>query len=201
MKRMTIFMVLALFFLSLSDTPCLAESLPARFVKIVQSLESYAIENRIELEEDESIKDVVTLGYLNAVNRLNVPFGYLDYRVKRETIEWLSILCWFPIVPPDKKKKAEKDLKKIRQALARNSYERTLASISLLPGFAVSCIGEIFPSNQMFEKYPYSAKGKELYYYLGKMGYSSENIVEELRKDRIDYKDLIASEWTEKYLK
>lgn len=200
MKRMTLFIVLALFFLSLPDTSCLAESLPARFVEIVQSLESYAKENKIELEKGESIKDVVTLGYLNAVNRLNVHFGCLNDRVKKETKEWLSILCWFPIIPPDKKKKAEKDLKKIRQALARNSYERTLASISLLPGFAVACIGEILPSNQIFEKYPYSAKGKKLYYYFGQKGYSSENIVKGLREGRIDYKDLIGSEWT-KYLK
>lgn len=194
-------MVLAVFFLFFSVSPCLAESLPARFVEIVQSLETYAIENKIELEKGESIKDVVTLGYLNAVNRLKVPFGYLDNRVREETIEWLSILCWFPIVPPEKKKKAENDLKKIRQALARNSYERTLASISLLPGFAVSCIGEVLPLNQMFEKYPYSGKGKALYYNFGQRGYLSKNIVEGLRRDRIDYKDLIASEWTEKYLK
>jgi hypothetical protein len=201
MKKVILFIMLALLFFLPSNIPCLAEPLPARFIEIVRSLESYAIENRIELEKGESIKDVVTLGYLNAINRLNAPFGSLDHRIKREAIEWLSILCWFPIVPPEKKKEAEKDLKKIRRALALNSYERTLASISLLPGFAVSSIGEILPSNQMFEKYPYSAKGKELQYYFDKKKYSSDNIIKELLKDKIDYKDLIASEWTEKYLK
>lgn len=200
MKRMTLSMVLAVFFLSFSVSPCLSESLPARFVEIVESLERYANENKIELEKGENIKDVVTLGYLNAVNRLKVPFGYLDYQVKKETIEWLSILCWFPIVPPEKKKKVENDLKKIRQVLARNSYERTLASISLLPGFAVSSIGEVLPSNQMLKKYPYSKKGKELYYNFGERGYLSEYTIEGLKKGMIDYKDLLASEWTKKYL-
>lgn len=199
MKRMTLFILLALFFLPLLANPCLAEPLPAKFVEIVLALESYVKEEGIELEKDEDIKDVVTLGYLNAVNRLNVSFGYLDNRLKRETVEWLRIMCWFPTIPPDKKK-AEKNLKKIRKALARNSYERTIASISLLPGFAVTCIGEILPSKQMLEMYPYSTKSKELYYYFGKTGFTSENIVEGLRYDRIDYRDLIASEWAEEYL-
>ena len=107
MRKITFLIVVTLFFLFFPKSHCFAESLPERFVQIVQSLESYAFKQGIKLERNENIKDVVTLGYLNAVNRLKIPFGHMDEKVKKETVEWLSILCWFPIIPPEKKQKAE----------------------------------------------------------------------------------------------
>lgn len=201
MRKITFLIVFTLFLLFLPKTSCFAESLPERFAKIVQSLEIYAFKQGIKLEQGESIKDVVALGYLNAVNRLKVPFGALDEKVKKETVEWLSILCWFPIIPPEKKEKVKNDLKKIRKALSLNLYERTLAGLSVVPGFAVSCVGEVLPVCQFAEHYPFSAMGKEIYYSLEKKVYPSEYIVEALRKGKIDYKDLLVSDWTEKYLK
>ena len=201
MIKITFLIVVTLFIIFFINSHCFSESLPERFVKIVQSLESYALEQGIKLEPNETIKDVVTLGYLNAVNRLKVPFGYLDQKVKRETVEWLSILCWFPIIPPEKKEKAKDDLKKIRKTLSQNSYERALAGLSFVPGFAVSGVGEVLPTSQLAEYYPFSGMGKEIYYSLVKNRYASKYIVESLLKGKIEYKDLFVTDWTEKYHK
>ena len=201
MRKITFLVVVTIFFLLFPKSQCFAESLPERFVQIVQSLESYAFQRGIKLERNENIKDVVALGYFNAVNRLKIPFGHINEKVKKETVEWLSILCWFPIIPPEKKEKVKNDLKKIRRALSTNLYERTLASLSVVPGFAVSSVGEVLSVRQFAEHYRFSAMGKEIYYSLEKKVYPSEYIVEALRKGKIDYNDLLVSDWTKKYLK
>jgi len=200
MKRISLFVMVVLCLL-IYNSSCFAESLPEKFIKVVQLLERYALEKDINLERDEDIKDVVTLGYLNAINGLDVPFGYLDEEVKRATVDWLSILCWFPLVPPDKKKTAEKELKEIRRALAQNSYERTLASISLMPGFAVTSVGEVFTPSQMMHYFPDSTRSMEIYNYLEEKKYSPAFIINSLQEDKIEYKDLVISEWIEKYLR
>ena len=201
MRKITFLIIVTLFFLFFPKPHCFAESLPERFVQIVQSLESYAFEQGIKLERNENIKDVVTLGYLNAVNRLKIPFGHMDGKVRKETVEWLSILCWFPIIPPEKKQKAKNDLKKLRKNISQNSYERTLATLSFLPGFVVSSIGEVLPTDQFPEYYPFTGMGKEIYFSLVEKRYSSEYVVDSLIKGKIEYKDLFVSDWTEKYLK
>ena len=201
MRKITFLIVVTLFFLFFPKSHCFAESLPERFVQIVQSLESYAFKQGIKLERNENIKDVVTLGYLNAVNRLKIPFGHMDEKVKKETVEWLSILCWFPIIPPEKKQKAENDLKRLRKNISQNSYKRTLATLSFLPGFAVSSIGEVLPTGQFAEDYPFSKMGKEIYFSLVKKRYPSKYVADSLVKGKIEYKDLFVSDWTEKYLK
>lgn len=201
MKKRTFLVIFAVFLLFLPETFCFAESLPEKFVNIVQSLESYAHSQGIKLEQGERIQDVVALGYLNAVKRLKVPFGTLNEEVKKETVEYLSILCWLPIVPPEKKEKAKDDLKKLRKALSLNLYERTLASLCVVPGFAVTSVGEVLPVRQFAERYPFSAMGKEVYYEsLKKRFYSSRNIVEALKRGKIDYRDLLVSDWIKKYL-
>ena len=182
MRKITFLIVVTLFFLFFPKSHCFAESLPERFVQIVQSLESYAFKQGIKLERNENIKDVVTLGYLNAVNRLKIPFGHMDEKVKKETVEWLSILCWFPIIPPEKKQKAENDLKRLRKNISQNSYKRTLATLSFLPGFAVSSIGEVLPTGQFAEDYPFSKMGKEIYFSLVKKRYPSKYVVDSLVK-------------------
>lgn len=201
MRKATFLIGVTLFIIFFINTHCFSESLPERFVKIVQSLERYALEQEIKLEADESIKDVVTLGYLNAVNRLKVPFGYLDEKVKKETVEWLSILCWFPIIPPEKKEKAKDDLKKIRKTLSQNSYERALAGLSLMPGFAVSGVSEVFPTGELAKYYPFSGTGRKIYSSIAQNRYSLKDIVESLRNGKIEYKDLLVGDWTKKYLK
>jgi len=201
MKRICLFIIVILCLLFLSSASCFSEPLPETFVKIVEKLESYALEQGIDLERDENIKDVVTLGYLNAVHNLNRPFGYLDESIKMEMVEWLAILCWFPIVPQEKKKKTEKDLQKIRKALAQNSYERTLASLSLIPGLAVTCVGEVLSPMDMWKYFPHSPKGEEIYSDWKAKGYSSKILIESLKRDKIEYTDLISSERAEKYLK
>ena len=201
MRKITFLIIVTLFFLFFPKPHCFAESLPERFVQIVQSLEIYASEQGIELEQNENIKDVVTLGYLNAVNRLKMPFGYVDEKVKKETVEWLSILCWFPIIPPEKKQKAKNDLKKLRKSLSQNSYERTLATLSFLPGFAVSSIGEVLPVGKFAKSYPFSVMGKNTYSSLVTYRYLSKNLVDALKDGKIDYKDLFVAGWPEKYLK
>jgi len=163
MRKISLLIVATLILLSLPSTTCFAEPLPVQFDRIVKSLETYALAKDIKLEQGENIKDVVTLGYLNALNRLKAPFGMLDDKIKQETVEWLSILCWFPIIPPEKKKKAEKDLKILRKALSQNSYKRTLAEMSFVPGFAVTSVGEVLPSDRWVNYYPFSKKGKEIY--------------------------------------
>lgn len=201
MRKITFLIVVTLFIIFFINSHCFSESLPEKFVKIVQSLESYAFEQGIKLEPEESIKDVVTLGYLNAVNRLNVPFGYLDDKVKRETVEWLSILCWFPIIPPEKKEKAKDALKKIRKTLSQNSYGRALAGLSFVPGFAVSGVGEVLSTGQLAKYYPFSVMGKDIYYSLVKNRYPSKYIVDSLLNGEIEYKDLFVTDWSEKYHK
>ena len=201
MRKITFLIIVTLFFLFFPKLHCFAESLPERFVQIVQSLETYASEQGIKLEQNENIKDVVTLGYLNAVNRLKMPFGHIDEKVKKETVEWLSILCWFPIIPPEKKQKAENDLKKLRKSMSQNSYERTLAALIFLPGFAVSSIGEVLPMGQFAKDYPFSVMGKDTYSSLVKNRYPSKYVVDALKRGKIEYKDLFVSGWTEKYLK
>jgi len=201
MRNIAFLTVVTLFFLFFPKSYCFAESLPEKFVEIVQSLESYAFQQGIELEQDENIKDVVTFGYLNAVNRLKIPFGRIDKEVKKETVEYLSILCWFPIIPPEKKQKAKNDLKKIRKNISQNSYERTLATLSFLPGFVVSSIGEVLPMGQFAKDYPFSVMGKQTYSSLVKNRYPSKYVVDALKEGKIEYKDLFISDWTKKYLK
>jgi hypothetical protein len=176
-------------------------SLPESFIYVIEDVEKFALQKGIRLEQDENIKDVVTLGYFNALKRLGAPFGSLNDKIKTESIEWLSLLCWIPIIPPDKKKNAEEDIKKVRKALAKNIYERTLASLSLVPGFAVSCVGEILPTSQWIKDYPYSPMSKEIYTNLTKTGFSSHVLISDIKAGKINYEDIIFSEWVSKYLK
>ena len=197
MRKISLLIVATFILISFLNTTCYAEPLFVKFDKIVQSLEIYALKMGIKLEKDENIKDIVTLGYLNAVNRLKVPFGHLDEKVKQETIEWLSILCWLPGIPPERKVMVEMNLKRIRKVLSQNAYKRALAGMILVPGFAVTSVIEVLPSDQWIKYYPLSKKREEAYNYFKEVGFKSGDIVESLKKGKVDYNDLFAAEWIE----
>jgi hypothetical protein len=202
MKQTTLFLIFVfVLLLSFQKTTCYAQLISDRFVQIIESLEGYAKEKGIKLEKDEDIRDVVSLGYLNAVKKLKVPFGHLDEKVKKETTFWLSVWCWFPFVPPERKEKSKNDLKKIRKALSLNTYKRTLAGLGIMPGFAVSCVGEVLSIKQYAENYPFSSKGSEIFYALMYGKYPNAKIVETLNSGKIEYNDLIIPGLSQKYLK
>ena len=89
MRRISITILVLIYLSFINISYCSSESLAENFVEIVSTLEIYAYENGINLENDEDIKDVVSLGYLNAIKRLGVPFGNIDEQIKKETIDWL----------------------------------------------------------------------------------------------------------------
>ncbi|MFC1868987.1 hypothetical protein ACFL0H_12760 [Thermodesulfobacteriota bacterium] len=204
MKKISFGIIMLLFIVALPITSSFAQTviLPARLIVIVKDLESYAKQNGISIDRDEDLKDIVTLGYLNAVKRLNVPFGSLNDIVKMETVQWLSILCWFPNVPPEAKEPVKKDLKKTRKALAKNAYKRTIATLSLTPGFAVTCVGEVLNPKMLNKFYPITPMGGDIYKALERGRLSpSKDLVESLKRKKMMYSDIMKAEWIEEYLK
>lgn len=200
-KKMLLFLLTISLFVSAFPIWCYADTLPGSFVSAVEELEKYASQKGIQIDSDEDIKDAVTLGYLNAVNRLGVSFGALDHKILLETIQYMAIWCWFPIIPPEKKKEESENLKRIRKALANNIYERTLVSLSVLPGLAVTSVGEILPPNQLIKFYSPSFLGSQLYQDFASRKIVSQDITSKINDGKIKYRDILYPDWTNKYLK
>jgi len=155
MKTKNLLNVLAIsFFILAAGVSAYAEPPQQSFIYVIDELEKYLREQEISLGETENIRDVATLGYLNALKRIGAPFGTLDIRIKHEAKEWLKIWCWFPSIPEEKKKKVKQELTQLRGTLAQAAYKKTLASLSVVPGLAVTSLGEIYSPKHLMEIVP-----------------------------------------------
>ena len=179
-----------------------AEPPQQSFISVIDNLEKYLREQDISLAETEDIRDVATLGYLNALDRLRAPFGTLDTQIKKETKEWLKIWCWFPSIPEDKKKKVKKELTEVRSALAKAAYKRTLATLSVVPGLAVTSLGEIYSPKALMAMFPPFGKSEYVFgYAIMKPGFTSSDIAKGITNEEFMYSDIVNIEMVDKYLR
>lgn len=201
MKKMP-FLLIAVFlcFSPANAATFQTKPLPGQFQDLVSHLEEYLKSQKgFKLAEDENIKDVVTFGYMNALNRLKKSFLSLSHSIKKEMLQYLSTWCWVPILPPEKKDPVKKELRKLRKALSTNLYESTLASMCIAPGLAVTSFAQVPPNKQLTQDYsvymstfPYSwpqvagPPSKELELWLGSKNW--------------DYGYLFNKKWVNEYL-
>lgn len=181
-----------------------ADQSPQRFISIVDELKDFVISEDIKIDTDEKIEDIVTIGYFSALKITNSTFGSISDKIRGEMINWYSIMCWLPGVPEDKKKKTKNDLKKIRKALVKGAYERTLASMIIYPKFAITSKNEIYLPDAIFEKYSMPdywnawAGDAKLW---GVYAFSFQDIKSAINSDKMVYKDIINVDWSNKFLK
>ena len=201
MKKSIILCMLLFVLLVSSDTFATDPAPPPKIlIEVVEKVEKFLLSQKIQLKEGENIKDVATFAYLNAILRLGKGFGDLDNKIKQEAKSWAAIWCWLPGVPEEKKKKAGESLKKVRRALIRGIYERTLASLTIVPGFAFASLGEVFKPKQMFAVYPAFGNSKGVFYNAMALP-PSASWVSDIGKGRFDYKDIMNSDWVSRYIK
>lgn len=201
MKKNIIFIML-LFALLVSSNTFAEDPVPPPqiFIEIVNKVEEFLLSQNIQLKEGENIKDVASFAYLNAIKRRDKGFGYLDDKIKEEAKSWAAIWCWIPGIPEQKKKKAEESLKKVRKALIKGAYERTLASLTIIPNFAFTCLGEVAQYKQIFSVYP--AFGNSRMALEKTIGYPpSSSWAADISQKKLDYRDIINSDWVSRYLK
>lgn len=176
-----------------------ADSSNQLFTSAIRDLEKHLLEQGISLREDETITDVATFGYLNALNRLKAPFGTLDTQIKKETEEWLKIWCWLPTIPEEKKEKVKKELVQVRGALAKGAYERILATPAVVPGFAVTSLGEIYPPKRLMEVIPHFGKREYVFGYVMRPGFTFRDFAEGIRSGQFGYEDIVNLDFVAKH--
>jgi len=203
MKTKNLLNVLAIsFFILAAGVSAYAEPPQQSFIYVIDELEKYLREQEISLGETENIRDVATLGYLNALKRIGAPFGTLDIRIKHEAKEWLKIWCWFPSIPEEKKKKVKQELTQLRGTLAQAAYKKTLASLSVVPGLAVTSLGEIYSPKHLMEIVPPFGKSEYVFgYAIMKPGFTSSDIAKGIATGEFMYSDIVNIEMVYRYLR
>lgn len=196
MKRIAVLVLFIGALLIPSGTLSYKDSSPPQlFSSIVGQVGNYLSNKGIQLSDGELINDVATFGYLNALYRLGRNFGDLDDQIFNETMVGLKIWCWVPSMPEDKKRPYRADLLKLRGFLTRGAYDRTMASLTIVPGFVVTSVGEVFPPKQLFLLFPRSEKNEKLFNEMMRSDFNSVKLAEEIKKGQFTYKDIINLDW------
>jgi len=201
-KHFIVFLVISLILIFSNNAYCEKNPVTEAFISVIEKLGKSLEGKGIKLKEGEEIKDVATFGYFNAINELGAQFGHLDSNIEKRIEDWLKIWCWLPSIPEDKKEKMKDDIVKIRKELSRGIYRRTLASLTIVPGFVVTSVGEVFPTKQIFGMYPVFRKSQSVFGTVTAMPRPSPgDISTKITKDEFGYKDIINSDWVTRYLK
>jgi hypothetical protein len=174
--------------------------LPELFIEQIEELAKFLQNQGISLREGENIKDVAAFTYLNAIKSLDRSFGELDDQVKEEAKNWAKLLCWLPTIPEDKKKKAAEKIQKVRARLVGGAYERTLASLTIVPNFAAVSVGEIVQPERLFSMYPSFGESMTVFKVM-RENPTSGRLASDISADKFDYSDIINYDWVNQYLK
>ena len=96
----------------------------------------------------------------------------------------------------------KKDLLKVRSALAKGAYERILATLTVVPGFAVTSLGEIYPPKQLMMMVPQFGKSGYVFgYVMKKPGFTSGDFAKGITSGQFGYTDILNIDLVNEYLK